>query len=204
MRELPGDVRIGPAEAGRELFAQLGPVGRAHDGGGHLAGPAQVIGVDDLQHVVRIAMERGVLAGVVGAEVGQAAAHHVEGDGAATRGIARRQQAPHVLVAAEAVGEHEAAGAIALDLHVVSAPDRHASILVMPGRCQPRYDAIIMGHPSSCPWGMTGGAVGETARSVESGRKRPHGWMAAAPSRGVFRACPFRFADTARCGSPCP
>ncbi len=31
--------------------------------------------VDDLQHVVRIAVERGVFAGIVGAQVGQAAAH---------------------------------------------------------------------------------------------------------------------------------
>ncbi len=76
----------------------------------------------------------------------------------------------------------------------------------MPGRCQPRYDATIIGHLSCCPWGMTGGAVGETARPVESGRKGPHGRVVvvATPSRGVFRACPFRFAGTACGGGPCP
>lgn len=51
---------------------------------------------------------------------------------------------------------------------------------------------------------MTSGAVGETARPVESGRKGAARVRDGGIFRGVFRACPIRFAGTARDGGPGP
>src|ERR1700728_1248906 len=49
------DLRVGPAEAGREFRAELGPVGVGHDDRGHGAGPAQVVLVQRGQQAFYVA-----------------------------------------------------------------------------------------------------------------------------------------------------
>ena len=48
------DIRVGAAEAGRKLFAEFGPLGHAHDGGRHAAGPAEVVAVERVQQRVDV------------------------------------------------------------------------------------------------------------------------------------------------------
>ena len=67
----------------------------------------------DLEHVVGVALQRVVLAAVVGGEVGAAGADVVEEDDAVVVLERRRDEAPHVLVAAEAVGEDHRPGPLA-------------------------------------------------------------------------------------------
>lgn len=166
--EVLGDLGIVAAEAVRQFLAQLGPVGRAHDGRRHAARPAEVIRIhrlqqfvdvfvaeaadviavvdvarrrtdhhlrhealrrldggqqadhgadrmadedhraageriEDLEQVVGIALQAGVLVAAVGGQVGAAAADQVEGDDAEAVLVGRREEAPHGLVAAESM-----------------------------------------------------------------------------------------------------
>ena len=50
--------------------------------------------------------------------------------------VARRQEAPHVLVAAEAVGEDQRGLAVSLDLDVVALAKVHVTGQVAPGRAK--------------------------------------------------------------------
>ena len=168
--EVPGDLRIGAAEAVGQLVAELRPVGVAHDHRGHRARPAEVVAVQrlqqpvdvlgrepadvlavvdvarrgtdqhqpaealrlaiggehadhradrvadehdvrqvervaDLQDVVGVAAQVAVAVGVEGPEVRPAGADLVEQHDAVGGLEGRRDEPPHVLVAAEAVGE---------------------------------------------------------------------------------------------------
>ncbi len=91
--------------------------------------------------VVRISVQRVVLRAVVGRQVGLAAADVVEAQSAEPLLEGRCQQAPHVLVAAEAMGEDHRDRLFTGDLYVVARSDVHLIVrsLVLPHcRLSPR------------------------------------------------------------------
>ena len=77
-------------------------------------------GVEDLEQVVGVAMQAAILGAVVGGQVGAAAADQIEGKGAETILVGRREEAPHGLVAAEAVREYHGCRSGTRDTHVVT------------------------------------------------------------------------------------
>ena len=79
--------------------------------------------VDDFQQVGGIAFEAGVAALVPGFGLGMAAAGVVEQHDAVAGLESRGDEAPDLLVAAEAMGEDEGAPALAAELHVVASQD---------------------------------------------------------------------------------
>jgi hypothetical protein len=81
--------------------------------------------VADLQHVLGIAGERAVLAAVVSRVVGAAGADVIEEHDAVTVLEGGEHPAPHLLVAAEAMREHEWRAALSADRDVVPAQCRH-------------------------------------------------------------------------------
>ena len=54
--ELAGDLRVGAAEAVRQLLPELGPVGVAHDHRGHRARPAEVVAVERVEQLVDVGL----------------------------------------------------------------------------------------------------------------------------------------------------
>ena len=73
---------------------------------------------------LRVAVERRVALGIVRGEIGLARADVVEQDDPVVVLERGRDEAPHVLVAAEAVREEHGLGAAAEDLHVVAVQNR--------------------------------------------------------------------------------
>ena len=67
--------------------------------------------VTDLEHVVGVALERAVLRAAVGAQIRTSRPDVVEQDDPVRVREGRRDEAPHVLIAAVAVGEHDRLGA---------------------------------------------------------------------------------------------
>ena len=77
---------------------------------------AEVEGFEDLEDVVGVAVQRVVLDGIVGREVGAARTHQVEEHHAMVVLEPRCHRSPHLLAAAEAMHEHDgAAGGIPRD-----------------------------------------------------------------------------------------
>ena len=72
--------------------------------------PSHIQRAAEFDHVVGVAVERGVLLRVVGREVGAAGADVVEQERAELALEGGSHEAPHVLVAAEAVGEDHRPG----------------------------------------------------------------------------------------------
>ena len=86
---------------------------------------AQVERVADVEHVLRVAVERRVALGVVRREVGLARADVVEQDDPVVVLERGRDEAPHVLVAAEAVGEQHRLRAARRNADVVAGDNGH-------------------------------------------------------------------------------
>ncbi len=88
----------------------------------------QVEGVDDVEHVAYIAVEGAIAIHVVRGKITFPRAHVVEAHHAIVVLECGRHEAPHVLVAAEAVGEEHGGGTAPGDAHVVAEEDgrRHA------------------------------------------------------------------------------
>ena len=76
--------------------------------------------VDDLVQVVGMAVQRVVLGGVVRGEIRHPASDQIEGHDPVAVGEGRRQQAPHALVAAEAMGEDHGRRPLARHADVVA------------------------------------------------------------------------------------
>ncbi len=53
-REARGDLGVGPAEAVRQLLAELRPLGVAHDHGGHRARPAEEVALERVEQLVDV------------------------------------------------------------------------------------------------------------------------------------------------------
>ena len=85
----------------------------------------------DVYEVVGIPVQACVLGRIVGGKLGAACAHMVEQHGAEPRLESRGHETPHVLVAAEAVGEDHGAVASAVHMHVIAFDRRHSR---SPGR----------------------------------------------------------------------
>jgi hypothetical protein len=102
-----------------------------------ITGPAAMASID-FQQVAGVAVQRAVLLAVVGLQVREAAADLVEQHGAIARGEVRREQAPHILVAAEAVGEDQGGWTVAGDLDVVALADVHGSAVILVHRSATR------------------------------------------------------------------
>ena len=85
----------------------------------HEDGVLQVQFASDLDHIVGIAGKRRILAGIVGRKIGAAGADMVEQHDLEVPFELRRHEPPHVLIAAEAVGEDHGSVAGATDVHVV-------------------------------------------------------------------------------------
>jgi len=79
----------------------------------------QAEGVEDVEQIERVAVQRAVPAVGVGAAVGAAEADVVEVDHSCMRGEGRGHEAPGALVRAEAVAEDQRLGALAGDTNVV-------------------------------------------------------------------------------------
>src|SRR3982075_135599 len=79
----------------------------------------QVQFAPDLDDVVGIAEKRRIFAGVVGRKVGPASAYMVEEHDLEVPFELRRHEPPHVLVAAEAVGENHGSVPGAANVHIV-------------------------------------------------------------------------------------
>jgi hypothetical protein len=115
-------------DLGHEAFRRLDGGEQADHGADRMADEYHRSGrtfVEDLEQVVGVAVQRAVLAAVVGAEVGAAAADQVEGDGAETLAEGGGDESPHGLVAAEAMGKHHGCGPIAGHLDVISGQYGH-------------------------------------------------------------------------------
>jgi hypothetical protein len=84
---------------------------------------AQVEGVHHVQHVLRVPVERGVAGAVVRGEVALPRAHVVEQHHPVVVFERRRHEAPHVLVAPEAVREEHGLRAAPRDADVVARED---------------------------------------------------------------------------------
>jgi hypothetical protein len=78
--------------------------------------------------VVGIALEGCIIDGIIGPEIGPARTDMVEKDDAMIGLEGRRHEAPHVLVAAEAMGEHHGGRAAAAHFGVVPLQSRHRGI----------------------------------------------------------------------------
>ena len=76
--------------------------------------------IADLDDVVGITLERGILGRIVGLEIGAARADMIEQHGPEPVLEGRRNMPPHVLVAAEAMREHHRGRAGAFDVNIVA------------------------------------------------------------------------------------
>ena len=155
-------------------------------------------GVDQLDHVVGIALQAGVLAVVVGRQVRMPGADQVEQYHAVITREAGRQLAPHVLVAAEAVREHQrrrAAGRVAADVDVVALQGIHgarrvAALLsergIVPAPpCQ--RGRLLMGRAVPAASGAV--VAARWVGAVGCGASRSPGWRQAARA-GVRQPAP--------------
>jgi hypothetical protein len=88
-------------------------------------GASQSKFVSDLDYVIRVGGEAGVLLRIIGAEVGPARTYVVEEDNAELVLERRSHVPPHILITAESVREHHRRGTSAADLDVVANDGGH-------------------------------------------------------------------------------
>ena len=88
--------------------------------------------VADLDHIVRVAGERGVLRGIVSLQIGAARADMIEKDDPELVLERGRYVPPHVLIAAKTVRENHRGWAVAGHMDIVANDRRHATSKAAP------------------------------------------------------------------------